>query len=676
MPTSTYRSLVEGVFFEKLSNDPRSKAHQQALKLGLQHLGGGSYGKNPGEPATHKIDQTNKLVVIPPEEREKPKKSAAGKEVPKKTAGTPAKKIAGDKPQATPKGRQMAPFTKDDFSNAMKDRLEMSLAKFNKSAAAAAMKGELASDFRRFYGRLNDIAKMPKGAKRRAQLEDLIGNFNVMMGNGKIYANHFTKNVGLYKVFGDAIGKDAQFFLNMVEEEGLDLSKSTDKKGSAKQYLAGQSKPNYGKPHRYDDDNVKELFTSNPVLDALEPRYKSVFGPSGPDGLLMRSGGKNAKAYFEHSVKSNVGVDKTITELESFAEKAGQQPDDVVGYAGVANALKAYRKNMQAALKKFDTMQPKARAELVGQIYSKLAHDMHMADADTASSIMKNMAEMALYDTEIAQGDEAYLPSEGTFPTGDKIVVTRRGTKVERIETVSVKYGKNSARSYGMPGEASKVCLYHPDPKMRDIIDSRAGRAGYEVGVNGTIIHDESNFRNFARLSGFDKCFSRDELEQIRQLGVEMTLITKKFKKNHPRAKSSGELPAGELGGLENDPAMQKSWAKLNKVLQGGNQERLQALLGDYNYKQMLKPGKNSMAVYSMLAFGAALSTSDGFPTVLHNHQEYRDGRFISETDVGTNQLRDWQTLFIPYGDRAGGLKVGFNKNANEQFAARKLRKA
>lgn len=674
MPT-TYRSLVEGVFFEKLSSDPRSKAHQQALKLGLQHLGGGAYGKTPGEPATHKIDQTNKLVVISPEEREKPKAAKKAAAPAKKSAGMPAKKIAGDKPvPAKSAGRAPVEFTKDDFSSAMKDRLEMSLTKFNKSAAAAAMKGELASDFRRFYGRLNDIAKMLKGEKRRAQLEDLIGNFNVMMGNKKIYANHFTKNVGLYKVFGDTIGKDAQFFLNMVEEEGLDLSQSTDKKDSAKQYLAGQSKPNYGKPHRYDDDNVKELFTSNPVLDALEPRYKSVFGPSDENGLLLRSGGKNAKAYFEHSVKSNVGVDKTITELESFAEKAGQQSTDVVGYAGIANALKQYRKNMQGALKKFDTMQPKARAELVGQIYSKLAHDMHMADSDTAGSIMKNMAEMALYDTEVARGDEAYLPSEGTFPTGDKIVVTRRGTKVERIETISVKYGKNSARSYGMPGEASKVCLYHPDPKMRDIIDSRAGRVGYEVGVNGTIIHDEANFRNFVRMSGFDKCFSRDELEQIRQLGVEMTLITKKFKKNHPRAKSTGELPAGLLGGLENDPAMQKSWVKLNKVLQGGNQERLQQLLGDYNYKQMLKPGKNSMAVYSMLAFGAALSTSDGFPTVLHNHQEYRDGRFISETDIGTNQLRDWQTMFIPYGDRAGGLKVGFNKNANEQFAARKTR--
>jgi hypothetical protein len=176
-------------------------------------------------------------------------------------------------------------------------------------------------------------------------------------------------------------------------------------------------------------------------------------------------------------------------------------------------------------------------------------------------------------------------------------------------------------------------------------------------------------------MSGFDKCFSKDELEQIRKLGVEMTLITKKFKQNHPRSKKSGELPAEELGGLENDPAMQKSWVKLNKILQGGNQEKLQQLLGDYNYRQMLKPGKNSMSFYSMLGFGAALSTSDGFPTVLHNHQEYRDGKFISETDVGTNQLRDWQTMFIPYGKRAGGLKVGFNRHGNE-VAPRKKRTA
>jgi len=59
----------------------------------------------------------------------------------------------------------------------------------------------------------------------------------------------------------------------------------------------------------------------------------------------------------------------------------------------------------------------------------------------------------------------------------------------------------------------------------------------------------------------------------------------------------------------------------------------------------------------------------------LHNHQEYRDGKFISETDVGTNQLRDWQTMFIPYGKRAGGLKVGFNRHGNK-VAPRKKRTA
>lgn len=674
MPANTYKRLTEQMFFEKLSSDPRSKAHQQALKLGLKHLGGGSYGKSPGEPATHKIDATNKLVVIPPEEKEKP--SATKSKLPaKKSAGSPDKKISGTNSVPSKVARTQPAYTATEFSNDLKSRLETSLSKFNKSAAASAMEAQLGSDFRKFYGRLNDIAKMPKGAKRRAQIEDLVGNFNIMMGNGKLYANHFTKNVGLYKVFGDRIGKDAQFFLNMADEEGVDLNKSTDKKESAKQYLAGQSKPNYGKPHRFDDANVRELFTSNPVLDALEPRYKSVFGPSDDKGLLMRSGGKNAKSFFEHSVKSNVGVDKTIMELGTFAEKAGQLPTDVVGYAGVANALKAYRKNMQSALKKFDGMQPKAREELVGQIYTKLAHDMHMADGEVAGSIMKNMAEMALYDSEIAAGHEAYLPSEGTFPTGDKIVVTRKGTKVERIETISVKYGKNSARSYGMPGEAAKVMLYHPDPKMRDLIDSRAGRIGYETGVDGTVIHDESNFRNFARMSGFDKCFDKSQLEQIRQIGVEITLITKKFKKNHPRAKSNGELPSGDLGGLENDPTMQKTWVKLNKVLQGGNQEKLEQLLGGHNYRQLLKPGKNTMAVYSMMTFGAALSTSDGFPTVLHNHQEYANGKFISETDVGSNQLRDWQTMFLPYGDRAGGLKVGFNRKADER-PTRKTRKA
>ena len=114
---------------------------------------------------------------------------------------------------------------------------------------------------------------------------------------------------------------------------------------------------------------------------------------------------------------------------------------------------------------------------------------MHKADPDVGGSMIKNMAEMSLYDTEIAGEKEAYLPSAGTFPSGDKLRVDRDGSgKVERVASVSVKYGK-SGQFYGFPGQTDKYEKFHPeadDPKsdFHERHANRAGRAGHVTGVN------------------------------------------------------------------------------------------------------------------------------------------------------------------------------------------------
>ena len=49
---------------------------------------------------------------------------------------------------------------------------------------------------------------------------------------------------------------------------------------------------------------------------------------------------------------------------------------------------------------------------------------LHKSDSDIASSIMKQIAENNLYEQELANGEEVYLPSAGNFPAGDKIKYT------------------------------------------------------------------------------------------------------------------------------------------------------------------------------------------------------------------------------------------------------------
>lgn len=664
---STYANLAEELFFEKLSNRPASKAHQKALEMGLFWLAGPYYSTKKGGETTHKAEDDK---IVPVAEKEKAAQKTTSADTPEKSTpkspGEPTQKLGGPEKTAVRK-KIKAPLGYDthQFSVALSKRRDDSISKFERSPNLKAIQSELEPEFNKFYGELDAISKMPKGKRRKAKLENFVANFSITVGDKKIYANHFTSMGELYKVFGNTLSKEAQYFLYMLESEGIDVIKSTSKKKNVRYQLAGQSKPNYGRIHKYTDPTVAKIFSTNPILNDLTENFKSVFGPTAPDGNLLRSGGKNANEYFAHSVQSNKSVTNTIKALESFAETAGQMPDDPRGYAGVATALRQYRKHMETLSIAFEGMPPKERAELVGRIYEKLTHDMHVADKEVASAIMKNMAEQALYDTEIAAGEEVYLPSAGNFPSGDKIVVNRNGSQIEKIETISVKYGKNSNRSYGMPSEAAKVCLYHPDEQMRDILDGRAGRSGYELGVNGTIIHDQGTFQKMATLSGVSDAFEPEILEQIRTLGIEMTLITRKIKRAHPKSKN-GEVPAADLGSIQNHPDMQAAWSKLHSLIKRGDQQIMLDVMGEYNYKNMMRPDVNAMAFYSLMTFGAALRTSNGFPTLLHNHQEYADGEFISKTVEGTPDLKHWPALWQPYGSRAGGLKVGYNRNAND----------
>jgi len=89
--------------------------------------------------------------------------------------------------------------------------------------------------------------------------------------------------------------------------------------------------------------------------------------------------------------------------------------------------------------------------------------DLHKADGDIANSIMKQLAENNLYEQELANGEEVYLPSAGNFPAGDKI----KGGTTERVSLISCKFGK-AGRIYGCPANYKTIAELHQKESKRN----------------------------------------------------------------------------------------------------------------------------------------------------------------------------------------------------------------
>jgi len=92
--------------------------------------------------------------------------------------------------------------------------------------------------------------------------------------------------------------------------------------------------------------------------------------------------------------------------------------------------------------------------DLYGTFLSK-----EMNRGNSSSSFLTNIAEQALYVTEMGAGKEVYLPKSGSFPTVDKLRVirTKEGLLsgiIEYVDGVSAKYGDEADNSSGVDSEA------------------------------------------------------------------------------------------------------------------------------------------------------------------------------------------------------------------------------
>ena len=129
---------------------------------------------------------------------------------------------------------------------------------------------------------------------------------------------------------------------------------------------------------------------------------------------------------------------------------------------GVLSSLENHQDRMKNVLDNLEIPSENAK-QAIADSYNDLMVGLHKADSDIANSIMKQLAENNLYEQELANGEEVYLPSAGNFPAGDKI----KGGTLEKVSLISCKFGK-AGRIYGCPANSKTICELHQDKSKQN----------------------------------------------------------------------------------------------------------------------------------------------------------------------------------------------------------------
>ena len=502
----------------------------------------------------------------------------------------------------------------------------------------------------------------------------VIGNGRKALGKGKLtkgMVSAIEKHLPGFKQQGDPI-KAAKQAVTTTSKPDISGAPSDDtpitfvnKKGQEETISAGKAKKrprNHPAKNAYlkqtsiatadNDPIVKEIFTRDP-FDYLESSMHEVFGPKDKNGRLKpNQGGKNAKSYFDQSIENNTALKATMSKLEEL-EKAG------TANPLVRESLQEHENELKRISENFTNMAPEDRQKAVENSYAKMAQKMSQADPEMTNAIFKNVAEMALYDSEIAGGVEAYLPSAGTFPSGDKIRVDRDGnSKVEKIAAVSCKYGKSSSGTYGFPGESQQYIKFHPDEKKRDLMNNRVGAPGYALGVKDSVITDSTEFNQLLKESGVGSAFMEGGAEKVRSAMQDAQEKITKLVGPPPIKKDQLVSKAKKLKAINSEviKALDESIDKneLQKIIGGKYDESTGKTAG--NMSTFFEGGAHAA---SMIVFGAALATSNGLDVIEHHHQVIDDNGLQMETAQGSPSMRDWNLTHRMFDSRGGGIIAG-----------------
>lgn len=437
-----------------------------------------------------------------------------------------------------------------------------------------------------------------------------------------------------------ALAKD---LVEIFQSAGIDLRAEEDQDRGFKKALSGGSKPDLG--DKFDakkSERVKQILSG---FSQVPDKFKQLFGPRGKDGdLLDNTGGKNSRAYFEHSVKNNNSLEKTQKLLRSR------------GLDKMADSISQHQSRMTEITKNWDKYSPQEREQAVGDSYATMAVELHSTkfggDSELCGAIMKNLAEVNLYDQELAGGKEVYMPSHGSFPAADKLVRVKAGTKAERIDKISVKYGKNG-KVYGMPAQSSTICLLHPDTYYHNLTGGRVGLPGYETGVKSDVVLTDKGWERMMKESGYSKYIpQKQQKELLAQYKKLQSVIDQE--RNNLKKKNIKDIVLM----MKNNSKIEQERKKLGQ-LTSQIADTLEQHVGPNSVAVMRN---QPMSFASLMTTHASILTAKGFPDLLHCHQDLEKGKFSMGVDEGDAELRHWVPLWREADERGGGLLIGFSK--------------
>jgi hypothetical protein len=464
---------------------------------------------------------------------------------------------------------------------------------------------------------------------------------------------------GKRKIFGDGTTSTEKLVNQLRKYTQLD---QVDFSG-LKKNLTAAAKPDLGKANEVkpkDDDRVKQLFNSSPVLSRIRESVHGVFAPKDGDGNTLFPSNKHSRAYLKQSFE-NPALVNTLKLAQEYADK-GQISQEYV------DALKSHQNRLAGILGVYEVPSEEA-ASAIADSYNDLMVDLNNADSEAASAVMKQLAENRLYEEALARGEEVYLPSNGSFPGGDMIRVGGTDGEVETVSLVSCKFGKEG-RIYGCPANMKAVTQLHPDESKRDLFGQYVGEKGYTMMIKDDLIAGDTKEETTKKTEDLLKksllnqnlsdVFEGNDLNEIATICSEYY-----YKLNELRTKL--EI---ELGNVSADTfwgEYQKELSKFKKEY--GQQiqklvtpEKLEKIVGKNNVPNF----KTRMTPDVFLA-GVLLTenirTSGGYG-LSHNKQYYDENKSpVSKTDKGTDNPDDYSLTIRnerTAGRNGGGIQMSF----------------
>lgn len=417
--------------------------------------------------------------------------------------------------------------------------------------------------------------------------------------------------------------------------------KQFDAKGTATK-LTTAAKPDLGKENEFTPKNapeVKQFFENNPVTKRVRESLWGVFGVKDENGKIKLPSSQHSKEYLEQSF-SNPALKNTIKAAEEEASLGNLDPI-------VVKVLKDHQDRLSTITEKHKIPSEEA-AKAIGDSYNEMMVGLHNADSDIASAVMKQLAENRLYEEELARGEEVYLPSNGTFPGGDKIKVG----SLERVSLVSCKFGK-SGRIYGCPANAKAITSLHPDETKRNNQGQYLGESGYTLVVNDELIKGDTTEESIDKTKNFmseklneiglSELFSDEEKTKIAEITTEYREYVESIKEQ-----IRGVKPAERYWKFFNDSLSEREDEFKNKLGKIVSDEQVEKLIGKNNLRNAKnKKGDISPEVLlSAIEISNNIRTGDGYG-LEHNKQYYDDkGNPKSITDIGSGNPDDYSITF------------------------------